>query len=83
MGYTTKTHRFGRYQAFWPDDTDHTFYVQEGVMSLAELLEKVKEKWPDVSLDKIDIDAEHIQTDHIGYDLYDASDYTNFIVVRR
>lgn len=87
MGYGTRGGRFGnKIQTFWPDDTDTKMYINGGLMSstnLQELLEKAQEKWPGISLDQIEISAEHIQTDCLGYDLYDPNDYTQFIVLRK
>lgn len=65
---------------FWPDDTRDTLYLTES--DLDSIAERTTEKWPGIRSDEILISAEHIQTNAIGYDLYDSSDYTNFVVVK-
>lgn len=83
MGYHT---RFGtQITDFWPDDTDTRIYIDGnfGGERLAEILEKIQEKWPGVSAENIRIIPEKIQTRCIGYDLYDATDWTDFIIIER
>lgn len=81
MGYGT---RDGGIRTFWPDDDENTLYLDSTLfLSLQELLEKAQEKWPGISLTEIQISAEKIHTDCLGYDLYDPIDYTDFIVLRR
>lgn len=77
MGYTTR----GEITDFWPDDTESKIYILEGTDSLATLIDRAKDKWPNASLDKISIGAEKIHTNCIGYDLYDSSDYTMFLTM--
>lgn len=69
-------------RTFRPDDTEDVFYKRSDT-TLFEIIEKVKEKWPDVDIENINITAEHIQTDCLGYDQYDSMDYTDFIKVER
>lgn len=66
---------------FWPDDTDKEFFIStESYVSLAEVLDKAREKWStDVDLEKLNIEAQHIHTYCLGYDRYDAGDYTDFL----
>jgi len=78
MGYYTQ----GGVKCFEPDNTDDTLYFRPGI-SLAEIMDVVSSRWPDVCESEILIKAEHIQTHCIGYDLYDAGDYTDFIVVEK
>ena len=67
---------------FWPDDTDTTMYFStESYLGSAELLVKVQAKWPNATLDKLNISSEHIHTYCLGYGQYYPSDYTNFIVI--
>lgn len=66
---------------FWPKDTDKKFYV-EGGADLNYILEKAKEKWGSNFQPKmIRISSQYIHTHAIGYDLYDAGDYTKFVLV--
>lgn len=85
MGYGTRGGGLGgKIQTFWPDDTDEVMHIQSGYGArLQELLEKAQEKWPGISLDQIEISAEHIHTDCLGYDRYDAGDYSDFIILRK
>lgn len=54
----------------------------EGI-SFTDLIEKIKGKWPDASMDDIDISTEYIHTDCLGYDQYNPCDYTNYIVLEK
>jgi len=81
MGYTTDSRGI---QNYWPDDSDSSFYIaSDWATPLSEILETIKEKWPDTSLDDISIEAMYFHTHCIGYDLYDPGDYTNFLCIRR
>lgn len=85
MGYGT---RDGSIKTFWPDDTDTVMYVEAGSMfapavNMADLLQKIYEKWEDAALTEIEITSEYIHTDCLGYDLYDPGDYTTFIRIQR
>jgi len=67
---------------FSPDDTETVMYLHSSNgHSLAELLILAKIKWPDATLENIEITSEKIHTHCIYYDLYDAGDYTDFIVL--
>jgi hypothetical protein len=79
MGYTTRPGT--EITDFWPDDTENTMYLPSSDHSLSELIEHAKKKWPDATLDNIHISSEKIHTACIYYDLYDASDYTDFIII--
>ncbi len=79
MGYTQN----GSIKSFWPDDAEDEFYIEREA-TLADIIEGVRSRWgEDVSFDDIIIESEYIHTDCITYDLYDPSDYTNFILVKR
>jgi len=81
-----KDHRGLR--AFRPDDTDDEFYISCSA-SLADIIDRCGEKWPGIpiieiiSMEQIEIDPMYIHTDCLGYDLYDAGDYTNYLCIRR
>jgi len=84
MGYTTCKRWGGEIQSFWPDDGDDHFYItSHSQPSLAAILIMAQERWPGIDPNDILIEAEHIHTDCIGYDLYDPGDYTNFIRIGR
>ena len=76
----------GKIECFTPDDgPDHFYFAtgwMEGQVTLDDILETAKVKWgEDVDLSKIDIQAEHIHTNCIGYDRYDPGDYTNYLKI--
>lgn len=63
-----------------PVDTDDTLYILENT-TLSVMLDAIKEKWGDVNFDDVTINAQYIHTRCLGYDLYDASDYDNYLVI--
>ncbi|MBI4992055.1 MAG: hypothetical protein HZB99_02450 [Candidatus Harrisonbacteria bacterium] len=67
----------------WPKDTKDTLYIESSYNSinLGELWGKIQLKWPSITMKELEITAEHIHTDHLSYDLYDSSDYTNFLCI--
>ena len=82
--YYRGTPHTGAIECFLPDDNDNTMYItSSSSLDLKEILRLVKEKWSNTSLDNIEITAEHIHTDCIGYDCYDASDYTDYVVITK
>lgn len=86
MGYGTRDGQLGHtIRTFWPDETDTKIYIPASDYnpSMEELMGKIEEKWPGSSMGRIQIGAEHIQTDCLGYDLYDSSDYTMFITIEK
>jgi hypothetical protein len=85
MGYGTRGGSLGHtIRTFWPDDDENTLHIESNTCpTLAVLLEKAQEKWPGVELHNIRISAEKIHTDCLGYDLYDSSDWTDFIILTK
>jgi len=86
MGYGIRSGGIGgSIRTFWPDDTDDKMYIQADTvtLTLAHLLDKIQDKWPGASAENITITPEKIHTDCLSYDLYDAGDYTDFIVITR
>lgn len=88
MGYNTRPGLGGHtIETYEPDDTEDTMYIDGsgnyGLNSIAEIIDKARQKWPGIELDQLRIRAEHIHTDCLGYDRYDASDYTNYICIER
>lgn len=80
MGYYTRDHGI---RCFTPDNTPTCLYVNHGsAYSLRDLLDDVHNHFgPNVDFDALLISSEHIQTDCLGYDRYDSSDYTNYLVI--
>lgn len=64
-----------------PPDTPDTMYLCSRGYNLQDLLESIQEKWPEITFDEVSISAEHHQVKCFGYDLYDPSDYLNFVVI--
>ena len=79
MGYSYRNN--GQIKDFWPDDDENTMYRLSGNDSLQEIIELAQEKWPGISLQDITISAEKIHTSCLTYDLYDPSDYTDFVII--
>ena len=80
MGYFT-LNGITRYD---PDNTPNTLYIQMfGSLDFDSLREKIKEHFGDPNLDNYEISTEYIHTDCIGYDLYDSSDWSIFIIIER
>ena len=79
MGYSYRNN--GQIKDFWPDDDENTMYRLSGNDSLQEIIELAQEKWPGSSLEDIIISAEKIHTSCLTYDLYDPSDYTDFVII--
>ena len=66
----------------YPKDTDTEFYIQNEC-TLSEILERVKDKWPDVDIDNITIESEYRHVTCLTYDLYDPSNYERYIKVSK
>lgn len=80
MGYYTN--RSG-IKKFKPDDTENDLWVW-GELDMDELMQSINDHFgDDVKLRELKITSEYIQTSCIGYDLYDPSDYTNFLHITR
>ena len=80
MGY----YKRGNIECFEPDDTDTEMWIYGSIgYSISEIIKKAKEKWPDVSLDDIEITSEYIHTDCLTYDLYDPGDWTHYLKIER
>lgn len=81
MGYGTRPGRGNNtINTFTPDDDENTIYLR-GEYSLEDLDRIAQDKWPGASMDDIQISTEYIQTDCLGHDQYDPSDYTCFLVL--
>ena len=84
MGYSERKHSRGTIKTYWPDDNDYEMYLMSSHQySLAAIIYMCKEKWPDADFNDLVFESEKIQTDCLGYDLYDPCDYTDFVVIRR
>ena len=70
---------------FEPDNTADVLYLRaDAYGTLYDVLKAAQNKWgPHSGIEKIKIHAEHIHTECLGYDRYDPSDYTDYIVLTR
>lgn len=69
---------------YWPADTEDEMYLLSSSQhSLAEIFDLCKKKWPDADINDLKIESKYIQTYCIGYDKYDPTDYTDFLIIRR
>lgn len=66
----------------YPKDTDDTLWIEiHGDKSIGDIMRAAKQKWPDVDFDDITIDAVNHHQYSIYYDLHDASDYVQYLVL--
>ena len=68
---------------YLPCNTPNKIYISSSIYDLQQLIDVADCNWPGIPFDMIDIDTEYIQTRHIGYDLYDPSDYDTFITLTK
>ena len=70
--------------SFWPENTNTTMYIaMYGEVDFEEILDSAKDhfKNPQLTFDEITLSVDYIHTQCVGYDLYDPSDYTKFLVI--
>lgn len=69
----------------YPQDDENTIYIADHGqhINLLEINELVIKKWPGISLSDVIISAEHRHVAHLGYDLYDPTDYQDYIVISK
>jgi hypothetical protein len=80
IGYSTRNN--GQIRDYWPDNTDTELFVESATApSLEDLIALAKEKWPNSSLDNVVVSGQEIHTRCLTYDMYDSSDYDDFIVL--
>ena len=68
---------------FTPDDTAETLYLDSSCSwALSDLLERARQKWGEaIAVDDLSIEADYLHTHCLGYDRYDPSDYTKYLVI--
>lgn len=76
--------------SFEPQDDETTLHIYCGgnsggyAYNFSELIERIENHFgKDISLNDLDISAERFHTRCIHYDLYDAWDYDNYIIITR
>ena len=65
----------------FPVDTENDMWLYGSGISLSEIIEKVNEKWPGVSLEDVEIVSVNHHQYAISYDLHDSTDYVQYIYV--
>ena len=65
---------------FWPKDTGKQFYLY-GKTDLQTIMNRAHQKWSGITLSEIEIEPEYVHTDHLTHDLYDSSDWANFLCI--
>lgn len=81
MSYEYRYEKDGGATHCFPVDTDKVLWIESSGKSLQDLIDSAKEKWPDVEFSKIDIQAIKHHQYSIYYDLYDDSDYVDYVVL--
>lgn len=66
---------------FWPDDTPTEMYLMSGGHTIQDLIDLAKEKWPNANFEDISISSQKIHTQCLTHDVYDGSDYTDFLIL--
>lgn len=86
MGYHTRPGTMGHtIQCFTPDNSDWELYIDASEHpTLREILERARAHFraPQIDYDDLDITAEHLHTDCLGYDIYDSYDYTTYLLIK-
>jgi len=71
-------------RCFQPDDTETEFYLDSSYIkfNLGYVIELARKKWGEsIEIYDIDLEAEYIHTECLGYDRYDPGDYTRYLRV--
>ena len=81
MGYSTRNN--GQIRDFTPDDTKDEFYIL-GSASMEEIMNRAKQHFGENTwLNDISIRGERIHTRCLTYDLYDPSDYDDYLIISK
>ena len=84
MGYSYRNG--GQIKDFWPDNTPGILYIESSYAEIgfADIIHQIVTHFGDgIPLTDFTISAEYIHTSCLTYDLYDSSDWTNFLVIRK
>lgn len=68
-----------------PENTETTLYLRsENYYSLSDVIDNARAHFgDDIQLSELQMDAEHFHARNRSYDLYDLSDYDNYIVITK
>jgi hypothetical protein len=76
-----KTVRTGGQVDRIPEDSDTEMWVENtGYLSLQDMINRCKAKWPNVDFEDISVEPRHHHQYCIYYDLHDSSDYVDYLV---
>lgn len=70
----------------YPESSETILYIRSGYsLTLQELIEQAQIHFKDdyIDLNTLQITSEKIHTRCIGYDLYDGSDWDDYIIIER
>ncbi len=63
-------------------DDENEMYIRRDERPLSEILEMAQEHFK-CEISELNIEAEHIHTSCLTYDLHDASDWETYIIITR
>ena len=82
MGYQYRYEKNGEATNCFPVDTSTELWIEmHGDKSILDLFERAKEKWPNKDFSEITMDVVNHHQYSIYYDLYDNSDYVQYLVL--
>ena len=73
-------------RSYTPENDKNTLYINSNYISIGfeELQQCIENHFgAEINMADLSIEAEYIHTECLGYDLYDPSDYTRFLVIRK
>lgn len=74
-------------ESFRPDNGPNDLYIDAtwgGSINFNDMLTQIQEYFGEhIKFEDLEITAEHIHTDCLGYDRYDSGDYTNYIHITK
>ena len=64
----------------YPKDTEFSFYIEKEA-TFQDIYNRMSEKWGAFDFSKVAITSEYRHVNALSHDLYDASDYTEYLVI--
>lgn len=70
-------------RCFTPDNTPTRLYIEGGYgISLDEILDRARDHFGrQVTIEDLELSAEHIHTRCLGFDAYDPTDWTDYLII--
>lgn len=81
MTYEYRYEKDGDATHCFPVDTDNDLWIESCDKTLQDIIDAAKEKWPDAEFSHISVQAIKHHQYSIYYDLYDDSDYVDYVVL--